>query len=54
MKTYTLATATRLTGETVIQPIAGLPLMTIAQARRALDIARANGHDVVIYNAKAE
>ncbi len=54
MKIYTLATATRLTNETIIQPIDGLPLMTIAQARRALDIARANGHDVVIYNTKAE
>lgn len=52
--TYTLATATRLPSGTIIEPIAGLPLMTIAQARRALDIARSNGHDVVIFNTQAD
>ena len=52
--TYTLATATRLTNETIIQPINGLPLMTITQARKACEIARANGHDVIVFNTAAQ
>ena len=52
--TYTLASKTMTETETVIAPIQGLPLMTIAQARKACDMARANGHDVVIFNVAAE
>ena len=51
--TYTLATVTRLQSETVIEPISGLPLMTITQARKALELATANGHDLIIYNTQA-
>ena len=57
MKTYTLAMRPRVESEgafSVIEPLADLPLMTIEQARRACDIARANGHDVIVFNTAAQ
>ena len=52
--TYTIATKTVTESGTVVAPIQGLPLMTILQARKACDMARSNGHDVVIFNVNAE
>lgn len=57
MKTYTLATRPRVESEgafSTIEPLADLPLMTIQQARKACDIARANGHDVIVFNTAAQ
>lgn len=57
MKTYTLATRPRVESEgafSTIEPLEHLPLMTIEQARKACEIARANGHDVVVFNTAAQ
>lgn len=57
MQTYTLATRPRVEKEgafSTIQPLENLPLMTIQQARKACAIARANGHDVIVYNTASE
>ena len=57
MKTYTLAPRPKVESEgafSVIEPLADLPLMTIQQARKACDIARANGHDVIVFNTAAQ
>ena len=56
MQTYTLATRPRVEKEgafSTIEPLANLPLMTIQQALRACDIARANGIDVIVFNTAA-
>ena len=57
MKTYTLAMRPRVESEgafSAIEPLDHLPLMTIQQARKACDIARANGHDVIVFNTAAQ
>lgn len=57
MKTYTLAMRPRVESEgafSTIEPLANLPLMTIQQARKACEIARANGHDLVVFNVAAQ
>jgi len=57
MKTYTLAMRPSFKIEgafSTIEPLANLPLMTVTQARKACDIARANGHDVIILNTAAQ
>lgn len=57
MQTYTLAYRPRVESEgafSTIEPLADLPLMTIEQARRACEIARANGHDVIVFNTAAQ
>lgn len=59
MNTYTLAVRPRVEELAEIDiaeptPLPDLPLMTIMQARRACEIARNNGHDVVIYNTAAQ
>lgn len=57
-KTYTLAQRPRfeqqhelLPDPTPIDPT--LPLMNILEARKACEIARRNGFDVVVFNTKA-
>lgn len=57
--TYTLAQRPRVESRNEIQiadpmPIPGLPLMNILEARRACDLARQAGHDVVIFNTAAQ
>ena len=59
MKTYSLATRPKLESMAEIDIAApsalpDLPLMTIQQARKACEIARANGHDVIVFNTAAE
>lgn len=57
MKSYTLATRPRVESEgafSTVEPLANLPLMTIQQARKACEIARNNGHDVIIFNTAAQ
>lgn len=58
MNTYTLAQRPRSEADTGFeltgpQVIPDLPLMTLPQARKALELATANGHDLVIYNTQA-
>lgn len=58
-KTYTLTQRPRVESRNEIQiadpiPITGLPLMSILEARKACELARQAGHDVVIFNTKAE
>lgn len=57
MQTYTLAMRPRVEEEgafSTIEPLENLPLMTIQQARKACEIARANGVDVIVYNVSAQ
>lgn len=59
IKTYTLAQRPRVESRNEIQiadptPIdPTLPLMSILEARKACEIARRNGFDVVVFNTKA-
>ena len=57
--TYTLAQRPRVESRNEIQiadpmPIPGLPLMSILEARKACDLARQAGHDVIVFNTKAQ
>ena len=59
MKTYTLAQRPRVESRNenaIAEPtgIPNLPLMTILQARKACEIARQAGHDVIVFNTGAE
>lgn len=52
-KTYTLAQRTRI--EEAFLPVPGIPQnMTLEQARKGAEIARANGFDVVAFNVESE
>lgn len=57
-KTYTLAQRpqfnTELSFEMDPRPLPNLDLMTLPQAREALDIARKAGFDVIILNTQPE
>lgn len=58
MRTYTLARRPHFSNELCIdidaKPLPDTELMTLPEARKALDIARKSGHDVIILNTKPE
>lgn len=55
-KTYTLARRPHFSNELCIdvdaKPLPDTELMTLLEARKALDIARKQGHDVIMLNTK--